>query len=161
MSNYNVRPYCKAIFALALREKNFSQWQEVLDELAITACSASSPSSVPIDVIVAKFPLALNLLNILIQNNKLDLLPCIAINFKKLVLDYHNTIEAKVITAIELSDSQKKQLEKALEERYLAQILLKYEIDSALIGGVVVYIRDQVIDGSIKTALHCLKQSLE
>lgn len=161
MSDYDVRPYCKAIFALALREQNFSEWQETLDELATTACSVSSSSSVSIDIVVAKFPPALNLLNILLQNNRLDLLPYIAINFKKLVLEYQNTVEAKVVTVIELSDSQKKQLKKALEERYLAQILLKYEIDSALIGGVVIYIRDQVIDGSIKTALHCLKQSLE
>jgi len=167
MSNYDARPYCKAIFALALCEQNFLAWQEALDELAVTACSVqqvadyAAPRQASIDAIIVKFPPVLNLLNILLQNNKLDLLPYIAINFKKLVLEYQNIAEAKAVTAIELNDSQKEQLKKALEERYLVQVLLKYEIDSALIGGVVIYIRDQVIDGSIKTALHCLKQSLE
>jgi len=193
MSNYDARPYCKAIFALALREQNFTLWQETLDELTIITCLTPSsrnavceePKNLDIitvlskenqvthlsscitsrqtliDAIITKLPMVINLLNLLLQNNQLNLLPDIAINFKNLVLEYQNTTEAKVVTTIELSDSQKQQLKQALEERYKAKILLKYEINSALIGGVVIYIRDQVIDGSIKTALHCLKQSLE
>lgn len=168
MSNQDARPYCKAIFALALREQNFREWQDILDELAVIVCSTSlgpvdcaAGQQASIDAIMAKFPPAVNLLSILLQNNKLDLLPYIAINFKKLFLEHQKTTEAKIVTVIELSDSQKQQLKQALEERYKAKILLKYEIDSALIGGVVIYIQDQVIDGSIKTALHCLKQSLE
>lgn len=151
MSNYDARPYCKAIFALALREQNFQNWQTALDKLVLNK----------FDEAISEFLPIANLLSLLLQNNKLDLLPCIAINFKKLVLEYQNIIEAKVVSVLELNNLQKEQLKKALEKRYLAQILLKYEIDSALIGGAVIYIRDQVIDGSIKTALHGLKQSLE
>ena len=151
MNNHDARPYCKAIFALALREQNFLEWQEALNELALNK----------FDAVIVKFSPAINLLNILLQNNKLDLLPYIAINFKELVLNYQNIAAVKVVTAIELNNAQKEQLKKALEERYKAKILLNCEIDNTLIGGVVIYIRDQVIDGSIKTALHCLKQSLE
>lgn len=163
MSNYAARPYCKAIFALARRDNNFSIWQAALDKIALHQPEAA----------IKIWPPVANLLNLLIHNNQLDLLPHLAANFKQLVADYNNIIEARVVTAVALNDAQKDALKLALAKRYSTSpqalhqdkrsppISLTYELDSAIIGGVVIHLKDQVIDGSIKTALHCLKQSLE
>ncbi|HBC72037.1 MAG TPA: F0F1 ATP synthase subunit delta, partial [Coxiellaceae bacterium] len=60
----------------------------------------------------------------------------------------------------ELTPTQKEQFLVALQKRYNCEILLQCHIDSALIGGAVVYISDKVIDGSIKGMLQKLKLNL-
>lgn len=68
---------------------------------------------------------------------------------------------AQVKSAQELSDAQKKAIEKRLlETTQFQQMEMSYDIDEALIGGLVIRIGDRVVDSSIQTKLNELKKQL-
>lgn len=63
------------------------------------------------------------------------------------------TAVAVVKTAVELTDAQKSDLIKALEKRTGKKITLKCVTDGAVIGGVVVELDGELLDGSVKSNL--------
>lgn len=167
-----VRPYAKAIFALATQQQQFSAWQKALNVLALVATECkkkfllNNPRVSPKQElsffcdVVKNFPVAINLVYLLAERKKLGLLPVIAANYKQLLLEHEKTLEAKVITTCELTAEQKDRLIQALQQRYQQKILLQCQLDAKLIGGATIYISNQVIDGSIKGMLQRLKQEL-
>jgi F-type H+-transporting ATPase subunit delta len=77
------------------------------------------------------------------------------------VKEYKNIGLAYVTSAIELRETQKKDLlDKLLEITKYEQIDIVYAIDSDLIGGMVIRIGDRVIDSSVKTKLHEMSKNL-
>jgi F-type H+-transporting ATPase subunit delta len=70
------------------------------------------------------------------------------------VLEYKKIGIAYVTTARELTDAQKK----AVEDKLLAttdykEFKINYSIDESLIAGMIIRIKDRVVDSSIKTKL--------
>ncbi len=63
------------------------------------------------------------------------------------------TVVAVVKTVVELSDAQKADLTKSLEQRTGKKVTLKCVIDSKLLGGIAVELDGQLLDGSIKQNL--------
>ncbi len=68
---------------------------------------------------------------------------------------------AYVTTALPLSDGQKK----AVEEKLLAtsdyrSMEMHYGVDESIIGGIIIRIKDRVVDGSIKNRLNNLTKQL-
>lgn len=68
---------------------------------------------------------------------------------------------ARIISAIELTDSQKKKLTEKLEKISGHTVLSTYEIDETLLGGLTVYIDDKVIDGSLRRKLKEVKEVID
>lgn len=61
---------------------------------------------------------------------------------------------AKVVSAIELSAEQKAKLEaKLLSQTDYEKFEMCYEVDTALIGGMIIRIGDRVVDSSVKSKL--------
>ena len=73
------------------------------------------------------------------------------------VKEYKNIGTAYVISAMELSMQQKDEL---LETTHYVEIEMNYEVDASLIGGMVIRIKDRVVDSSIKTRLQKLTSEL-
>lgn len=68
---------------------------------------------------------------------------------------------AKVATPLALSDDQKIQVKnKLLTTTGFKEMEIEYEVDSSLIGGMVIRIGDRVVDSSVKTRLYELKKDL-
>ena len=63
------------------------------------------------------------------------------------------SVEAVVKSAVKLSDTQKADLTKALEKRTGKLVTLKCVIDTNLIGGIVVELDGEMLDGSVKNNL--------
>ena len=85
------------------------------------------------------------------------------------VLDYFitevkeskNIGTAYVTTAIELSDAQKEQVvARLIQTTKYVEFEMHYEVDAALIGGMVIRIKDRVVDSSIRTKLYDLSREL-
>ncbi len=77
------------------------------------------------------------------------------------VKEYKNIGTAFVTTAVELKETQKKELlAKLLKITKYEQINMEYSIDNAIIGGMIIRIGDRVIDSSIKTRIHEMSKSL-
>ena len=68
---------------------------------------------------------------------------------------------AYVTAAMELTESQKKDVEKKLiETTSYKSMEMHYDVDSALIGGLVIRIGDRVVDSSVQTKLNKLQREL-
>lgn len=68
---------------------------------------------------------------------------------------------AHVTTAIELSGSQKSDIEDRLKSTTaFEQFEMDYSVDETLIGGMVIRIGDKIVDSSIKTKINELSKSL-
>ena len=77
------------------------------------------------------------------------------------VKEYRNIGTAYVTTAFALSDEKKKAVEKRLlETTKYVEFEMHYEVDAALIGGMVIRIGDRVVDSSVKTKLYDLTREL-
>ena len=82
--------------------------------------------------------------------------------FYQKLADQLNGIErASLISAIRLSSEAVDNIRQSLNKMTGKQIILEQELDSSLIGGVVTKIGDLVLDGSVKTQLINLRESLK
>jgi F-type H+-transporting ATPase subunit delta len=66
---------------------------------------------------------------------------------------------AEVRTAVALDADQQQRLTSALSKATGKDIELKVVIDPSVLGGVVTQIGDQIIDGSVRTRLHQLREA--
>jgi F-type H+-transporting ATPase subunit delta len=67
---------------------------------------------------------------------------------------------AHVTSASELSDGQRDQLAEKLGRIYGRPIVLHIEVDPGLVGGLVVRVGDEVIDGSTAGRIEALRRQL-
>ena len=82
---------------------------------------------------------------------------CIS-EFKQLCDAADKISVAQVISAVELSESQKAALTAKLQKLCGNRVVLDCRTDRSLMGGMVVSIDGKVIDGSIRHQLHQLKE---
>ena len=77
------------------------------------------------------------------------------------VKEHKNIGTAYVTSAVELSEAQKKAVEsRLLKTTKYVEFEMHYNVDAALIGGMVIRIGDRVVDSSIKTKLYDLTREL-
>jgi len=67
---------------------------------------------------------------------------------------------AEVRSAIELTDDQRRRLAQAIEKATGKSVEVKVVVDPSVLGGLVTTIGDTVIDGSVRSRLEHLKNSL-
>lgn len=77
------------------------------------------------------------------------------------VKEYKKIGVAYVTTAVTLTESQKKDVEKKLlETTSYKEFEMNYTVDAGLIGGMVIRIGDRVVDSSIKSKMDALSRDL-
>ena len=103
----------------------------------------------------------IGLMRMLIAKNHFGEMENVFIYFIDQVKEYKNIGTAYVTSAMELSEAQKKDVEARLLEttKYVA-FEMHYDVDTALIGGMVIRIGDRVVDSSVKTKLYELSREL-
>ena len=101
-----------------------------------------------------------NLLKILIENDRIAVLPEIAAAFDVLKARVENTIDVTVTSASALNADQVSAITGALKSRLGRQVRLATAIDENLIGGAVIRAGDVVIDGSLRARLEGLSNAL-
>lgn len=80
--------------------------------------------------------------------------------FVRLTNQVRNVVEAKVISAVEMTDEEIERLKAQLSRLTGKIVVLEKRVDPGLIGGVVVSIGDRIIDGSVAGKLRDLKETL-
>lgn len=101
-----------------------------------------------------------NFLKVLIDNNKVSLMDEIFNNF---ILKVNNTLgieECKLISSKKLNDEDVFNIKKALEKKLNKKIEITLTVDPGLIAGIKVVFKNEIIDNSLKTRLHELKNSI-
>lgn len=81
--------------------------------------------------------------------------------YEKLTDELANIVRADLVSAVELPEESIAKIQAALSERTGKEVRMEVKVDPTLIGGAVTKIGDLVLDGSVKTQLMSLKESLQ
>lgn len=81
--------------------------------------------------------------------------------YEKLTDELANIVRADFVSAEELPKESIEKIQAALSKRTGKKVRMEVSVDPALIGGAVTKIGDLVLDGSVRTQLMSLKESLQ
>ena len=81
--------------------------------------------------------------------------------YQTLADELKGVARASLVSATELTSETIEKIRSALSKKTGKEIVLEVQQDPGLIGGVVTRIGDLVLDGSIKTQLHNMRESLK
>jgi len=100
-------------------------------------------------------------LAVVIKKDRYTELPGIFAHFAARVREYKKIGVAEVVSASELTDTWKKQMEaKLLATTGYQKMEITYRVDKSLIGGLILRIGDRVVDNSLKSRLAAMKSQL-
>jgi F-type H+-transporting ATPase subunit delta len=155
------RPYSKAAFEYALQHKQVAEWGEMLHAAATEMLGFAKNAQPNLQGMtkqaVSHFE---NFLQLLGTNRRLKVLPEIAALYEHYRAEHEKRVDIKVTSAFPLDAHEKKSLEAALKTRLQRDVVLQCDVDPHLLGGAVIRIGDQVIDGSVRCALTRLGEIL-
>jgi F-type H+-transporting ATPase subunit delta len=166
------RPYAKAIFELASAEGTLASWGDSLQVAALVASDVDMQAMFVLPSMLASEQCELflsvmsgvkdapemsadfkNLVALLAENNRLTVLPSIAVAFETLKQEAEGKIEVQIRTAQKLSAKQQEAMAKSLAKKLGKEITVTTEIDETLIAGAIIQAGDMVIDGSARGRL--------
>jgi F-type H+-transporting ATPase subunit delta len=81
--------------------------------------------------------------------------------YEKLTDELANIVRADLVSAVELPEESIARIQAALSEKTGKIVKMDVRVDPALVGGVMTKIGDLVLDGSVRTQLKTLKESLQ
>lgn len=81
--------------------------------------------------------------------------------YKKLADELKGVVHATLVSATQLSAEATEKIRQGLAKKTGKDIILDVEQDPALIGGIITKIGDLVLDGSVKTQLFNMRESLK
>lgn len=106
-------------------------------------------------------PLLLNLLYMMVDRERAGILGDVLTEFQEVVERAEGTWPATISSARELGFQEKLKLKTALEKYTGFHLRLKYQVQPALMGGIVFRFRDVLIDGSVRRGLDRLRRRFE
>ncbi|HQR21447.1 MAG TPA: F0F1 ATP synthase subunit delta [Burkholderiaceae bacterium] len=169
------RPYAEALFSVAKASgQSLDAWQSAADELAAlmahpqVAEVVADPNLDHAQVFgllsgMMKAPLPEaggNFLKLLIENQRLAVLPEVAMQFRRLKNDAEGVADCLIETAFPLNDAQVADLLGALVSKFGRKLKPEVRVNSQLIGGVRATVGDQVLDGSVRARLTDMQTAL-
>ncbi len=117
-----------------------------------------------LETIIAKLALSeimKSFLTLLFDKGRFVYLSSINDFYQKLADELKGIARASLVSATELSSETVEKILTTLSQRTGKDIILEVEQDPGLIGGIVTRIGDLVLDGSIKTQLLNMRESLK
>lgn len=169
------RPYAEAVFRMAQGENDLAGWSSRLQSLALIVSDAQVARLIADPAVAADRVAGLivevagsdlgergsNFVKVLAENDRLSLLPEIGAQFEALKANAEGTLEATITSAQELTQAQLDELVAGLKARFNRAVNVQVAVDPELIGGAVIAIGDQVIDGSVKGRLQRMSFALQ
>ncbi|MEP6996715.1 MAG: F0F1 ATP synthase subunit delta [Betaproteobacteria bacterium] len=168
------RPYAEAAYALARAGNALPVWAEMLRIATAVASdaqvraaldnpklAAAEKESLFLSICGDKLdPGGRNFIRVLIETDRIGLLPEIRTLFDALKDEADGVARAQIISAFPLDDAQLAALRKGLERRFGKRIEATVSVDRALIGGVKIVVGDTMIDASVQGELQAMANQL-
>jgi F-type H+-transporting ATPase subunit delta len=169
------RPYAEALFAAARDDKaGLDLWAALVNQMAQVAANADVREAMSdprlgdaeraqafAGLLQGEVPQsARNFIDLLVENDRLLLLPEIAEQFMALKNRHEGTAQANITSAFEMTPEQVKDLLSALELKFGLKLKPHVTVDPSLIGGVRVAVGDQVLDTSVQAQLARMRDTL-
>jgi F-type H+-transporting ATPase subunit delta len=105
-------------------------------------------------------PMVGNLLKLLFDKHRLAAVGGVSQAYQQLVDEVEKVSRAKVKAAIPLDEGVRERLRKSLEKITGTTVVMDVEEDASIMGGVLARVGDLVLDGSVRTQLLSLRESL-
>ncbi|MBY6311487.1 F0F1 ATP synthase subunit delta [Alcaligenes faecalis] len=169
------RPYAEALFA-AVRDdsQGLESWSALLSEMAQVAGlhdvreALNDPrlndgQRLELFTGLVKSQVtekARNFLQLLVDNQRILLLPQIAEQFDLLKHQLEGTAQAQIISAFPMAEAQVAELTAGLEKKFGLKLKPTVTVDADLIGGIRVIVGDQVLDTSVQARLASMRDTL-
>ncbi|MGA9855155.1 MAG: F0F1 ATP synthase subunit delta [Gammaproteobacteria bacterium] len=171
------RPYAKAVFELASEHQQAEQWSELLKLLAgftrnheaqVMLGDPRIPAAVRAEVFLELCSKsghkpdahASNFVKLLAENQRLPILPEIAVEYAALREQAENVVEVELRAAARVDAGEQARINTALKQKLRRDIKLTCVTDPTLIGGAVIRAGDLVIDGSVLEKLSRLAAAI-
>jgi len=168
--------YAQALFDIACEQDTVDKWQAELEQVAealgtsgdlqralyhprVTSSQKHALLAGVFEGRISKTPL--DFLFLLVDRHREIYLADIVARFTALADARRGVVEAEVDSTLELSAAEKERLTAIMEKVTARKVRAKYQVNPALIGGVVVRIGDRVLDGSLRTRLVRLAERLK
>ncbi|MDE3208855.1 MAG: F0F1 ATP synthase subunit delta [Pseudomonadota bacterium] len=169
------RPYAEALIRIARDGKSYDAWARMLSFatsivedpqmsrlLGNPDLSDKQKNQILLSVMGQDIsPEGKNLIQLLLDNGRLQFLPEIYRMYEILKDDEQGVLEADIYTAFPLTKKQCEVLTKHLENRYSRHVNVSVHEDVELIGGVKIVIGDNVIDATVKGQLQKMAFTLQ
>jgi F-type H+-transporting ATPase subunit delta len=110
---------------------------------------------------VAPSKVMASFLSLLFDKGRIQYLMDIYTFYEKLTDELANIVRADLVSAVELPEETIEKIQAALSKRTGKKVKMEARVDPAVIGGVVTKIGDLVLDGSVRTQLISLRESLQ
>ena len=169
--------YAKALFAVGKEDGAFEQYGQALNSMAelygamAEVKDALTNPIYPLEVRekvmehlvqgMKPAPVMVNFFKLLVQKKRADILPELADEYQALVDADKNLVRGTVVSASALSAELSAKVQATLEKITGKQVVLTTAIDPSILGGMVAKVGDLVLDGSIKSQLAGLQESIK
>ena len=168
------RPYAEAIFALAKERNELSKWSDMLT-LLVTVFDDTRIQSAIANPKVTKADIerlilavcgeqidvnARNFIQLLVENGRLSAVAEIRRIFDLLKSEDEGVVEAQISSAFPLEGQELEKIVSLLSKRYEKKISPTVDVDSSLIGGILVQVGDKVWDASVRGRLQDMATAL-
>jgi len=165
--------YAQAVFSIARERNELDRWQSDLEGIAhlvedeVVISLLENPklcfddkARLLSERLGTINRLALNLVYLLISRGRLNIIGEIAGEYHRLLDSYRGIERARLVTAIPLGDDDRLMLERRLGAIVGKKVAVEPEVDSSLLGGIVVRVGGKLLDGSTRSRLEALKNEI-
>jgi len=102
-----------------------------------------------------------NFCYLLADKGRLDCLSEIQMYYAKLLDQFEGVVRGEIVTAIKLPDNMKQEIVTKLEKQSGLKVVLDYNVDQEILGGLMLKVGDKVLDASIRAQLQILKENIK
>jgi F-type H+-transporting ATPase subunit delta len=176
VSRYSVaRNYADTLFSLAEREGAQEEWLALLGEVASLYREGSAfraflhTPRVPIEekkqllrsVMGDRYPEPfIRFLLVAIDKRRQGLLPMMEEAYREILNERTGRVHASVTLPFEADAEFRAELEGVLSDVLQGQVAADFRTDPGIIGGLVVRVKDRVLDGSVRRRLQLMRRTL-
>ena len=169
--------YAKALFNLAREDGKVEQYGQELDdfvrllgELPDLANAIQNPLYTEasrrsvfhsIAEKIGLSPILKSFINLLIEKKRVQNVAEIAEYYHKLIDEHANIARAQIRAATQLKENVIQEIAQTLEKMTGKHVVVEFQRDASLIGGIVAKIGDMVLDGSVRRQLLNFRETMK
>lgn len=165
--------YAQAIFELAVAQDQLESWANDLaladqvlqdDEFRAFLSHAEVPLERKIgainEVLKDVDPLVRNLISLLVTRGAISLVPDVHQAYVSLLDTHLGRQRVEVTSAVPLDDQELERITRFAANLINKEIVVSTQVDESILGGVIIQIGDQLLDGSTRSRLEELRKQL-
>ncbi len=174
MASTSVRRYAQAAFAVAVERNAIEMWQRDLEISRGIICESdvqafmaapSVPENVKLDGIKTLIgnvdPLVRNLVSLMTVNGDIERFAEVCDTFREFMDEHLGIGRAQITTAVPLDESRRERIVNSLRALTdYERIEVSEHVDPSIIGGVLARVGDRLFDGSTRSRLRSMQESL-